>query len=287
MSLILDQLIELLDLETLDDNHYRGVAPNEGHQRIYGGQVIGQALVAASHTVDADRPAHSLHGYFLRPGALESPILYTVDRIRDGRSFATRRVTAIQRGRPIFIMSISFQVIESGMEHQADMPDVPGPESLENEQALRRRQASGIPELQRESFTRPRPIDVRPVDPYDFFHPEKRAPKQICWFRADGTLPDDAKLHKCVLAYASDWTLLDTCTFPHGLSFMLPNFQVASLDHAMWFHREFRADEWLLYVQDSPAAAGARGFNRGQFFRQDGTLVASVAQEGLIRLRDH
>lgn len=286
MSELLDQLVRLLDLETLDDNHFRGAAPNEGFQRVYGGQVIGQALVAASRTVPEDRPAHSLHGYFLRPGDMDHPILYVVDRIRDGRSFTTRRVVAIQGGRPIFNMSISFQLVEGGLTHQGPMPDVPPPEDLESELELRRRQAAHLPEVQRASFTRARPIDVRPVAPYDFFRPETREAVQLCWVRAEGRLPDDRRLHQCVLAYASDWTLLDTCTFPHGVSFMLPNFQTASLDHAMWFHRDFRADEWLLYAQDSPTAGGARGFNRGQLFQRDGTLVASVAQEGLIRLRE-
>ncbi|MBX3706219.1 MAG: acyl-CoA thioesterase II [Pseudomonadales bacterium] len=280
-----NDLIQLLDLEEIEQNHYRATSPNEGWQRVYGGQVIGQALVAASRTVPDDRQAHSLHGYFLRPGDTTIPILYKVDRIRDGRSFTTRRVVAIQHGRAIFNMSISFQVPEPGMEHQFDMPEAPPPESLPDEQALREQWLAEYPELRGDWVNRERPIEVRPVDPVNIFRPEKRPPRQLCWMRCRDRLPDDGRLHQCVLAYLSDWSLLDTATLPHGVSFMQPDAQVASLDHAMWFHHPFRADEWLLYAQDSPSASGARGLNRGLIYTRDGRLVASAAQEGLIRIR--
>ncbi len=285
MASALDNLLELLDLEELEVNIFRGRSPQEGWQRVFGGQVLGQALVAATRTVEEERVAHSLHGYFLRPGDPTRPILYDVDRIRDGKSFTTRRVVAIQHGRAIFNMSVSFQREETGLEHQIDMPDTPDPESLpgyeERIQALAREE----PELAARWADRERPIEQRCVEPYAFMGSrEKHAPYQRVWFRAAGRLPESLPIHQCVLAYASDYTLLDTSTLPHGVSFWEGNMQSASLDHAMWFHRRFRADEWLLYVQDSPAAAGARGFNRGTVYSRDGTLVASVAQEGLIRM---
>ncbi|MFU8815043.1 MAG: acyl-CoA thioesterase II [Pseudomonadales bacterium] len=281
-----NELLELLDLEEIEKNHYRATSPNEGWQRVYGGQVIGQALVAASRTVPEDRQAHSLHGYFLRPGDTTIPILYKVDRIRDGRSFTTRRVVAIQHGRPIFNMSISFQTDEEGFSHQFDMPEAPQPETLADERQLRAEWAAKLPAEYTDSFNRERPIDVRPIDPQDIFHPDKRAPQQMCWMKSRDPLPDDYRLHQCVLAYLSDWSLLDTATLPHGVSFLQDNMQMASLDHAMWFHRPFRADEWLLFVQDSPSASGARGLNRGLIYRRDGVLIASAAQEGLMRRID-
>ncbi len=286
MEQSLQKLIELLDLEEIEKNIYRGVGPEEGWQRVYGGQVIGQALVAASRTVDVERHAHSLHGYFLRPGDPSVPILYTVDRIRDGRSFTTRRVVAVQHGRPIFNMSISFQVFEEGLSHQSTMPDVPAPESLRSELELRTEwaQQSGIG-----SDTLPdrkMPIEVRPLDPWNPYQPVKMDAANMCWMKARDTLPAGLSLHQCVLAYLSDWTLLDSCIRPHGVSFMDENLQVASLDHAMWFHRPFKADEWLLYVQDSPSSSGGRGLNCGTIFNRAGELVASVAQEGLIRVRE-
>jgi acyl-CoA thioesterase-2 len=282
----INELIELLDLEEIEKNHYRATSPNEGWQRVYGGQVLGQALVAASRTVPEDRHAHSLHGYFLRGGDTEAPILYTVDRIRDGRSFTTRRVVAIQHGQAIFNMSISFQVSEEGLSHQFPMPEVPGPDDLTDETELRKKWAAKLPEEFRESFDRQRPIEVRPIDPQDIFEPDKRPPHQMSWMKSREALPDDHRLHQCVLAYLSDWSLLDTATLPHAVSFMQDNMQMASLDHAMWFHRPFRADEWLLYVQDSPSASGARGLNRGLIYNRAGDLVASAAQEGLIRMHD-
>jgi len=284
MENAVNDLIELLDLEEIERNHYRATSPNEGWQRVYGGQVIGQALVAASRTVPEDRIAHSLHGYFLRPGDTSVPILYTVDRIRDGKSFTTRRVVAIQHGRAIFNMSISFQTPEDGFSHQLPMPECPGPDNLKSEDELRKEWTAELSFDFDESFFRERPIEVRPIDPMNMFKPEIRPPQQLCWMKARDTLPDDARLHQCVLAYLSDWSLLDTSTLPHGINFTQDNLQVASLDHAMWFHRPFRADEWLLYVQDSPSAGGARGLNRGLIYTQAGELVASAAQEGLIRI---
>ena len=284
MKRVLQGLIDLLDLEQIEVNLFRGTSPKEGWQRVFGGQVIGQAMVAAGRTVEG-RPAHSLHAYFLRPGDPKVPILYEVDRIRDGTSFTTRRVVAIQHGKAIFNLAASFQVDEPGLEHQIAMPDVPGPEGLASEVELRKQQAHKLPDSWHATFLRPRPIEVRPIDPIDEFAPDKRAPFQNVWFRAVDRLPDDRMLHQNVLAYASDLTLLDTSTYPHGVSWWSDNFQTASLDHAMWFHRDFRADDWLLYAQDSPRAAGARGFNRGSVFTRDGELVASVTQEGLIRMR--
>ncbi len=297
MDTELRQLVDLLDLEEIEHDHYRGQGPSEGWQRVYGGQVLGQALVAASRTVkpedgSPDRLPHSLHGYFLRPGDPKVPILYVVDRIRDGRSFNTRRVVAIQHGRAIFNMAISFQIQEQGLSHQVEMPDVPAPEDLESELEIRRRnaKAAGAEGGLESMITRYRPMDMRPVPgPHGLrndFQPSVRPPYQNCWIKTSDQLPDDVRIHQCALAYLSDWSLLDTCTYPHGVSFLDPKLQVASLDHAMWFHRPFRADQWLLYVQDSPSASGARGLNRGSIFSRDGKLVASVAQEGLIRLWD-
>ena len=280
----MNEIIKILDLEEIELNHYRATSPNDGWQRVYGGQVIGQALVAASRTVPADRQGHSLHGYFLRAGDTEIPILYKVDRIRDGKSFTTRRVVAVQRGHAIFTLSISFQIEESGLSHQFPMPEAPRPESLLDERELRLEQAAHwAPEYQAHAETTIA-IDLRPVAPQDMLDPKPAEPRQQCWMRSADALPDDPRIHQCVLAYLSDWSLLDTATRPHGISFMQPNLQSASLDHAMWFHRRFRADEWLLYEQDSPNASGARGFNRGLIYNQAGLLVASTTQEGLIRV---
>ncbi len=285
MSGALAGLLDLLDLEQIEVNLFRGVSPEDSWQRVYGGQVLGQAMVAATRTVDG-RLAHSLHAYFLRAGDPKVPILYEVDRSRDGRSFSVRRVVAIQHGRPIFNMAVSFQVEETGFEHQFPMPKVPPPDQLPTEQERRQAIAHHLPEEYRKWFSREHPIETRLIDPPDLLNPEKLAPVQNVWVRATGKLPDDQSLHQCVMAYASDMTLMDTCIFPHGVSWLNERLQTASLDHAMWFHRPFRADEWLLYAQDSPSSSGARGLNRGSFFTQDGTLVASVAQEGLIRYRD-
>lgn len=283
MDETLADLLALLDLERIEVNLFRGVSPRTGWQRVFGGQVLGQALVAAERTVEG-RGVHSFHGYFLRPGDPKVPILYDVDRIRDGRSFTTRRVVAIQHGRAIFNMAASFQVAEDGFDHQDVMPDVPSPEGLPTETELRQRIADKIPEEWREMFTRPKPIEIRPVDPVDEFEPEKAEAHQSVWFRTVARMPDDLALHQCVLAYASDMNLLDTCLRPHAVPWTNPKFQSASLDHAMWFHRPFRTDEWLLYRTDSPSASGARGFNRGSVFTREGTLVASCTQEALVRM---
>ena len=282
----LNQIIKTLDLEEIELNHYLATSPNEGWQRVYGGQVIGQALVAASRTVSPNRSAHSLHAYFLRAGDTTIPILYKVDRIRDGKSFTTRRVIAVQRGQAIFTMSISFQVDEGGLSHQFDMPKVPAPDSLPTEDELRREQAKSWPKEFQESFSGSSAIQVKPVDPVDLLNPEPAQAMQRCWMRCGEALPGDPRIHQCALAYLSDWSLLDTASRPHAVSFMQDNVQVASLDHAMWFHRPFRADDWMLYTQSSPASSGGRGLNFGHVFTHDGTLVCSMSQEGLIRLHD-
>jgi len=279
-----EALIALLDLDKIEENIFRGISPQDRSQRVFGGQVLGQALVAAHRTVDG-RICHSLHAYFLLPGDPKVPILYEVDRSRDGTSFSSRRVVAIQHGRPIFHLSASFQIVEAGLEHQIDAPKVPGPDELPSEDDFRRQMADKIPAQYRDHFLRQRPIELRPVDRAEIFAPQKRPPHQAVWVRATGPLPQDVALNQCVLAYASDMTLLDTALLPHSVGWFDDRIQMASIDHAMWFHRPFRADQWLLYVQDSPSASGARGFSRGLIYAQDGTLVASVAQEGLMRLR--
>ena len=285
MSFPVRELLDLLDLEPLEVNIYRGRNRDIGTGRVFGGQVLAQALVAARRTVDEPREAHSLHGYFILPGDLAAPIVYFVDRLRDGSSFSTRQVTAIQHGRAIFSLSASFQIEERGFEHQTPMPEVPPPEELANELDLIRGMADRIPDALRQILTQDRPIDFRPVAPIDPFHPDKRPPLRYMWLRAIERLPDDRLTHQAVLAYASDYGLLGTALLPHGVAPRSPSIQIATLDHAFWAHRPFRADEWLLYAMDSPAAAGARGFSRGAFYTRDGQLVASVAQEGLTRSR--
>jgi acyl-CoA thioesterase-2 len=277
-------LLSILDLERLEENLYRGLSPQVGWQRVFGGQVIGQALVAAARTVEG-RTAHSLHAYFMRPGDPAVPIIYEVDRIRDGKSFATRRVVAIQHGAAIFSMSVSFQVAEEGLDHQIPMPKVPAPEELPSEAELKALFLASAPEPVRRYWQRERPIEFRPVDLRHYSTREPLEPVQQVWVRATGPLPDDPEIHRCVLAYASDMTLLDTALFAHGRGIFDHDLQAASLDHALWFHRPFRVDDWLLYAEDSPSASGARGFTRGSLFSRDGRLVASVAQEGLIRVR--
>lgn len=284
MTRPVQELLGLLELERLEDNLFRGDSRDIGGKSVFGGQVLGQALVAAARTVEG-RQAHSLHAYFLRPGDMQARIVYDVERIRDGTSFTTRRVVAIQHGRPIFSMAASFQVAEDGVEHQAEMPEAPAPETLESELELRRRVANRVPERLRNIFTRPQPIDIRPVQPVDVFEPDAHPPCRDLWLKATDSLPDDPVMHQAMLAYASDFNLLAASLLPHGLTYLQRELQAASLDHAMWFHRPFRMDEWLLYSTESPSASGARGFARGNLFRQDGTLIASVAQEGLIRLR--
>ena len=281
----LDQLVAVLDLEQIEVNLFRGLSPSEPAFRVFGGQVLGQALVAASRTVE-DREAHSLHAYFLRPGDPKIPIIYYVDRIRDGRSFTTRRVNGIQHGKAIFSMSVSYHIEEAGFEHQNTMPDVPMPEDLQNDEELRKDILDKIPEKHRGWFTRERPIEIRPVAPYDPLDPPVRKAAKNVWFKARHALPNDPSIHKCVLAYASDISLLETSLGPHGLGILSTNVQMASLDHAMWFHRNFKADEWMLYSQTSPSSSGARGLNFGEIYTRDGSLIASVTQEGLTRLID-
>ena len=279
----LDQLVELLDLEQIEVNIFRGNSPDENRQRVFGGQVAGQALVAAGRTVPEERKVHSLHAYFLRPGDPTVPIVYEVDRIRDGRSFTTRRVVAVQHGKAIFNLSASFQVYEDGIDHQGVMPDAPDPESLPT--MAERLAAAGIP---KDAFwSRPRPIDVRYVEnpPWLIGDAAPRSQQKV-WMRADGTLSDDPLVHVCAMTYASDMTLLDSVLMAHGLSWQSGRINGASLDHAMWFHRPFRADDWLLYVQESPTSAGARGLSRGDLWTRDGRHVVSVVQEGLLRIID-
>ena len=277
-----EDLIDLLDLERIEENMYRGHSPDVSWQRVFGGQVIGQALMAAYRTVDG-RHCHSLHAYFIRPGDPKVPIVYEVDRSRDGKSFTTRRVVAIQHGKQIFNLAASFQVPETGFEHQVDMPKVPMPEELASERELRKVVAAKLPPEIATHFSRPRPIEIRPVNPQDYIDPEPLDPVHHVWFRARKSVGDNVPLHQCIAAYASDMTLLDTCIRPHGVSWVSGKLQSASLDHAMWFHAPFSTDDWLLYTQDSPSASGARGFNRGSIYTREGKLVASVAQEGLIR----
>ncbi len=271
-------LVNLLDLEAIEVNIFRGLSPDEDRQRIFGGQVAGQALVAAARTVEAERSVHSLHAYFLRPGDPALPVLYDVDRIRDGRSFTTRRVVAIQHGRPIFNLAASFQIAEEGFEYRDAMPDVPDPETLESRSAEWARVG-----LAEEWAKRPHPIDFRYVTASPFNRNEPLPPVQQVWFRTECAVPDDPVLHACLLTYASDMTLLDTTLLPHGTSSMDPSLRMASLDHAMWFHGPFRADEWMLYDQHTPASSNGRGLASGRVFTRDGKLVASVMQEGLIR----
>jgi acyl-CoA thioesterase-2 len=284
-STALKALLAVLDLEQIEDNLFRGARGSEGWQRVYGGQVLGQALMAALRTVDPARSVHSMHGDFLLAGDPSLPIIYDVERTRDGGSFTTRRVKAIQHGAAIFTMSASFHKLEEGLEHQSAMPDVPAPEALPNPKDLIAGLIDKLPTAMRSYWERDRPIDIRVVDISRYLEREKKAPVQQIWFRAAGRLPDDTAVHQAVLAYASDFTLLDTALIAHGKLLFDADIQLASLDHSFWYHRPFRADEWMLYVQDSPNAHGGRGFSRGSIYSREGTLIASAAQEGLMRLR--
>jgi acyl-CoA thioesterase II len=286
VSAVLDDLVKLLALERIEENLFRGQSQDLGWGTVFGGQVLGQALSAAVQTVPAERQAHSLHAYFLRPGDVTRPIVYDVDRIRDGSSFTTRRVVAIQGGRAIMNLAASFQKLEDGLEHQDEMPEAPPPESLPTEQERIAAYASRLPKMLRERASAARPFEIRPVDPAeDPFAPTPKPPKRMVWFRTVAKLPDDAALHRSLLAYASDYSFITTSLLPHAVTWLTPGMQVASLDHVMWFHQPFRVDGWLLHVIDSPAAHGARGLVRGRVFTQDGRLVASTSQEGLIRQR--
>jgi acyl-CoA thioesterase-2 len=280
-----DDLVGILDLEKIEENIYRGVSPKVGWQRVFGGLVISQALVAAGRTVGDDRYAHSLHSYFLRPGDPAVPILYEVDRIRDGSSFTTRRVVAIQHGKAIFSLSASFQIDEPGLAHQSAMPEVPRPENLPNPEQLYEDYLKDAPEHIRRFWLRERPVEIIPVSMTHYFSSEALPPEQHIWIKANGTIPDDRRLQSAFLAYLSDMTLLDTSLFPHGLSVFDRSIQGASLDHSMWFHAADPLDDWLLYTTDSPFSGGARGLSRGSIFNRSGRLIASTAQEGLIRKR--
>lgn len=286
MTDVLEHLVELLSLEQIEANLFRGETQDLGWGLVFGGHVLGQALSAASQTVPDDRRVHSLHGYFLLPGDVDRPIVYDVDRIRNGGSFTTRRVKAIQNGQAIFNMSASFQIDEEGLEHQDSMPDVPGPEELPSQTELAQNIADQIPEPLRDRITSESPIEIRPVTRYNPVDPEAREPHGAAWYRAIDPLPDDQRVHRFLLAYASDFNFLNTAMYPHGVSWLTPKMQVASLDHSMWFQRSFRLDEWLLHDVESPSAAGGRGLVRGRVFDRDGRLVAATAQEGLIRKRD-
>ncbi|UHS57769.1 acyl-CoA thioesterase II [Agrobacterium vaccinii] len=279
----LQNLISTLDLEKLEENLFRGTSPQVGWQRVFGGQVIAQALMAAQRTVAEDRFVHSLHAYFMRPGDPKVPIIYQVDRIRDGASFATRRIVAIQHGHAIFSMSASFQIDETGFDHQAQIPDVPQPEQLMSEEQMRDAFLAKAPPAIKKYWENKRPIEIRPVSLTHYISKEKLEPYQNVWVRAVGDVPADRHYQAAVLAYLSDMTLLDTSLYAHGTTIFDPAVQAASLDHAMWFHRPCKLDDWLLYTQDSPSASGARGLTRGNLFTRDGILVASMAQEGLIR----
>ena len=282
MNAPIQEVLDLLALEKIEENIFRGLSPKDRVQRVFGGQVLGQALMAACRTVEG-RLCHSLHAYFLRAGDPKVPILYEVDRSRDGASFTARRVVAIQHGRPIFTLEASFQKDEPGYEHAFERPDVPDPETLLNDTELRAAVADRMPPDLCAWVFRPRPFETRPVDPRPYFTPAKRGPHEMFWIKAAGTLPDDPALHRCIAAFASDMSIIGTALAPHGIGWYDNIVQLASLDHAMWFHRPFRIDEWLLLVQDSPSASGARGFNRGLLYNRAGALVASVAQEGLMR----
>ena len=280
----LADLLELLELEQLEVSLFRGESRDIGAPQVFGGQVLGQALSAAAATVEG-RVVHSLHAYFLRRGDCNAPIIYQVDRSLDGHSFTNRRVVAIQHGQQIFNMAASFQATEAGFDHQIGMPPVPPPESLADSSAPPAQQLARLPERVRRFFEQPRPFEFRMVQNIDYLHPQPTAPERQIWFRAVDTLGDDEMLHRRLLAYVSDFFLLDTATLPHGTSFLKPTLVMASIDHALWFHRTLRVDDWLLYAMESPSASGARGFARASVFARDGRLVASAAQEGLVRTR--
>jgi len=277
-------LLTLLELEQLEVNLFRGASRDIGSPQVFGGQVLGQALTAASATVEG-RIVHSLHAYFLRRGDFNAPIVYQVDRSLDGHSFSNRRVVAIQHGQQIFNMAASFHVQEEGLDHQVRMPVVPGPEELPDSSRPPRELLERLPERMRKFIEQPRPFEFRSVQQIDYLRPIRSEPARQLWFRAVGRLPDDERLHRSLLAYVSDYFLLDTATLPHGMSSLQGSLIMASIDHAMWFHRPLRVDEWLLYAVESPSASGARGFARAGLFSRDGRLVASTAQEGLVRIK--
>jgi acyl-CoA thioesterase-2 len=281
-----EELLGLMKLERIEENLFRGVSRDIGTQRVFGGQVLSQAVLAACQTVE-NRTIHSLHAYFLRAGDPGSRIVYDVDRSRDGRSFTSRRVVAIQHGRPIFTLAASFQVEEDGLEHQFEIPEVPGPEELEPIALLPREEFDHMPETLQRWLNRFGPFEFRQVRGISPFEPVPQPPFKALWFRLDGALPDEPALHRALLAYVSDFHLIGTATLPHGISWVSGKLMMASLDHAMWFHRDFRLDDWMLYVCDSPSTASGRGLARGMMYDREGRLVASTAQEGVIRVRSN
>jgi len=285
MSVVLDELLALLKLEVIEQGIYRGQSQDLGFRALFGGQVMGQALSAAQETVDADRFVHSLHSYFLRAGDASKPVVYEVENIRNGASFSTRRVQAIQNGKAIFYMTASFQQPEEGFNHQDKMPTVPGPDGIPSYSDFIEEHQNILPKAMREKFLAEKPIEIRPVQQYNWLKPEKTESNCQIWLKTNGSLPDDLRNHSCMLAYASDFHFLPASLLPHGASHLLPNFQIATVDHAMWFHRPFRFDDWLLYSIDSPSASNGRGLVRGQIYNRQGELVASTMQEGVIRQR--
>ncbi len=285
MSQTLNNLLNLLNLESIEEGLFRGQSEDLGLRQVFGGQVVGQALYAAKQTVPNDRAVHSFHSYFLRPGDSSKPIIYDVEILRDGNSFSARRVKAVQAGKPIFYMTASFQSQEQGFEHQNTMPDVPAPETLKSESEIAQQFAHLIPQKFREKFLGQRPIEMRPVKFHNPLQGHKDLPERAIWIKANGEMPDDPRIHQYLLGYASDFNFLPTALQPHGVGFLEPGMQVATIDHSMWFHRPFRLDEWLLYSIESTSASGARGFVRGQFYTREGLLVASTVQEGVMRQR--
>lgn len=285
MSVILDELLALLKLEVIEQGIYRGQSQDLGFKALFGGQVMGQALSAAQETISKDRFVHSLHSYFLRAGDASKPVVYEVEEIRNGASFSTRRVQAIQNGKAIFFMTASFQKPEVGFDHQDSMPTVQGPDGIPSYSDFIIENQDALPEAMREKFLAEKPIEIRPIQQYNWLKPEKTDSKYQIWFKTNGNLPDDLRNHSCMLAYASDFHFLPASLLPHGASHWLPNFQIATVDHAMWFHRPFRFDDWLLYCIDSPSASNGRGLVRGQIYNRQGELVASTMQEGVIRQR--
>lgn len=286
MSQALQNLLNLLNLEKLEEGLFRGQSEDLGLRQVFGGQVVGQALYAAKHTVPTDRIIHSFHSYFLRPGDSQKAIIYDVETLRDGQSFSARRISAVQNGHPIFYMTASFQAPESGFEHQKLMPEVPGPDNLHSESEMARQLAHFIPEKAREKFLSEKPFEIRPVKFHNPLKGHVDEPARHVWIRANGAMPQDKRIHQYLLGYASDFNFLPVALQPHGKGFLEPGMQVATIDHSMWFHRPFDLNQWLLYSVESTSASGARGFVRGEFYTQDGTLVASTVQEGVMRIRE-
>lgn len=285
MSQVLDELLTLLALEPLDQGLYRGQSMDLGFGAVFGGQVMGQALAAAKYTLEPDRPVHSFHSYFLRPGDVNKPIIYDVETIRDGKTTSTRRVQALQYGKPIFYMTASFQEPVAGFEHQAAMPEVTGPEGLTPESERIKALAQYLPRSVKEKWLSDKPIEMRQVNYVNPMQPEKAEPMRHIWLKANGALPDDPRIHKYLLAYASDFNFLPTALMPHGHSFWEPQLQVATIDHSMWFHQDFRFDDWILFAIESPRAIAGRGLVQGRFYTQNGTHIATAMQEGIIRAR--